>query len=113
MLLSVTLPASFAAINIAQRTLPFDAWRDIAMDSMESVGETHSLWPVQHFVGRLGSDRLAVVPGEEEPEETELAVRATVRYLLCVGFTRSSVKNVGATVKGAIKRSNKTLPAIK
>jgi thioester reductase-like protein len=100
----------FSELDVSHRALPFDAWRDVAVDSMEFIGETHPLWPVQHFVRRLGSDRPAVVPCEEQLKKMELAVQASVRYLVHVGFIRSSVNGVGATVKGAIKRSNKTWP---
>jgi hypothetical protein len=104
--------AVFSELGVDFKALPYDAWRAVAMDSMETLGETHPLWAVQHFVNPLGSERPAVVPDDEDVEETELAVRASVRYLARVGFLRVSEKGLGSAVKGAIKRSNKTWPAV-
>jgi amino acid adenylation domain-containing protein/thioester reductase-like protein len=70
--------------------LPWNDWIRSATCKMNEVGEEHSLWPVQHFLGHLGS---VVTPEKVPPqwkrESLEKAVRGNVQYLCRVGMMAS------------------------
>ena len=47
-------------------SLSWDDWTRVALAQMESVGESHPLWPVQHFLGRLGTGLSPVKQATEQ-----------------------------------------------
>jgi hypothetical protein len=75
------------------RSLSWDEWTPIALAHMEQVGETHPLWPVQHFLGRIGTGNTPPQPLQPSPEDTlrlQTIVRSNVQYLMNVGFIQLS-----------------------
>lgn len=59
-------------------------WVDRAMAHMNTVGETHPLWPVQHFL--RGEGISGPVPLESPGDGAALAVKKNAEYLSRVGF---------------------------
>lgn len=72
----------------------WEEWLLKVQDDLESEGERHVLWPVQHFLGRLGSPRAQKVNGSGfeaaevgvTSQRVEAAVRKNVEYLRDSGF---------------------------
>ena len=74
------------------RPLPWEEWIRVALAHMEDIGDSHPLWPVQHFLGRLASGNTpakSLQPTQEENSRLHEVVRRNVGYLLEVGFIRS------------------------
>ncbi|KAL3963506.1 hypothetical protein ACCO45_000510 [Purpureocillium lilacinum] len=72
-------------------SLSWDDWTRVALAQMESVGESHPLWPVQHFLGRLGTGLSPVKQATEQSvsrtdRELEKVVERNVRYLVRQGL---------------------------
>lgn len=72
----------------------WEEWLLKVQGDLESEGERHVLWPVQHFLGRLGSPPTQKVNGSGvgaaeagvSSRRVEAAVRKNVEYLLESGF---------------------------
>jgi hypothetical protein len=92
-----------AELEVPCSAIPYEQWHELAMASMNQVGDKHPLWPVQHFVGRLGTPKTNDM-AHSDIQEISLAVRSSVRYLIRSGFIQSSVAGFGGPVDGAIKR---------
>lgn len=67
--------------------LRWEEWLVRAQEDMEVTGESHPLWPVVHFLGRLGSDMPeGVEMSDIRKAEVRAAVKRNMEYLASVGF---------------------------
>lgn len=71
------------------RPAEWNAWLEKALADMNQTGESHPLWPVQHFISTGGISGPEAVSAPDE-EELGRAVRANVSYLKQVGFINSN-----------------------
>ncbi|OAQ98892.1 hypothetical protein LLEC1_00762 [Akanthomyces lecanii] len=103
--LGLAAPDFWAHVNSAldQACAPVDwaTWLERALQDMNETGESHPLWPVQHFAAGGGISGTAALSA---PDEAELgrAVRANVRYLKQVGFINGSEEQV--QLQGVLRR---------
>jgi amino acid adenylation domain-containing protein/thioester reductase-like protein len=88
-------------LEVPCQPLPWDEWKKLAIEQMYEVGDKHPLWPVQHFLGRLGGPRAEEWSKDEDFMPQRKAVRSSVNYLKSIGFVSSSVEGLGA-LNGAI-----------
>ncbi|KAH7042794.1 non-ribosomal peptide synthetase [Macrophomina phaseolina] len=67
-------------------------WMQRAQEDLDEVGEQHPLYPVQHFLGRLGSAETPQdwVEGCDEEDGLKRAVRRNLEYLVDVGFVEGT-----------------------
>ncbi|KAJ3496477.1 hypothetical protein NLG97_g2624 [Lecanicillium saksenae] len=88
-------------LDYACRPIEWTAWLERALQDMNETGESHPLWPVQHFVSEGG---IAGPTALSAPDEDELgrAVRSNVRYLKQVGFINGS--NAHVSLEGVLRR---------
>nr|UMZ45380.1 hypothetical protein [Paramyrothecium roridum] len=94
-----------AELEVPCKPLSWDEWMQRAMAQMNDVGDKHPLWPVQHFLGRLGSAHGEAIQEHEELGRQHMAVRRSVRYLRDIGFIQSSAEKIGTvTDHSVIKR---------
>jgi amino acid adenylation domain-containing protein/thioester reductase-like protein len=84
--------------------LPWEEWLERATTSMGEIGDQHPLWPVQHFVGNLGSVRAEPPSNTADYTAISMAVKKSVAYLSKIGFVQSSVDKLGSITEGTIKR---------
>ncbi|KAL6903105.1 amino acid adenylation [Trichoderma evansii] len=95
-------------LEIPCKPLSWDSWKEQVLASVNEVGESHPLWPVQHFLGQLGMTRTdeekATEPTHEQWHEV---VKSNLRYLINIGFIQSSIHKFGkADQKAAIHRQH-------
>jgi amino acid adenylation domain-containing protein/thioester reductase-like protein len=79
-------------LDVPCEPLSQDEWTHRALESMNQVGDKHPLWPVQHFLGNLGTPRSAQdieIEGSEH-KQWHMAVKMSMRYLMKVGFIQTS-----------------------
>jgi hypothetical protein len=90
--------------------LPWERWVLKAREHMDSVGEAHPLWPVQHFLGNLGlrgpSERLLAADGQGVSDRLRSAVTENVRYLMRVGFVPTREHNLADITQTVFSRSD-------
>lgn len=87
--------------------MALETWIPLALEHVEKVGDSHPLWPVQHFLGHLGAP---LSPTETTPRPKELlplqrAVRSNIKYLAHIGFVPSSTSQAGLLKADRIQRS--------
>ncbi|KAJ6783608.1 hypothetical protein PWT90_05284 [Aphanocladium album] len=89
-------------LNHACHPIEWAAWLERALQDMNETGESHPLWPVQHFVAAGGISGPTALSA---PDEAELgrAVRSNVRYLKQVGFMDGSIEQV-QQLHGVLRR---------
>lgn len=103
--LGLATPDFWAHVNseLDHACSPIDwaAWLERALADMNETGESHPLWPVQHFAAGGGIAGTATLSA---PDEAELgrAVRSNVRYLKQVGFISGSDEQV--QIQGVLRR---------
>ncbi|KAK5991160.1 Highly reducing polyketide synthase gloL [Cladobotryum mycophilum] len=72
----------------------WERWIQLAKGQIEAIGEQHPLWALQHVIDfRPQLDRPPAVV--EVDAQLRLAVRMCVRYLIRIGFIKSSGKDMG------------------
>lgn len=81
----------------------WDEWVRLAFTHMESVGEKHPLWPVQHFLGYLG--RPVLSSPAESFSNLELAVRSNMKYLARLRFISSTAAEANGASEARFGRS--------
>lgn len=82
-----------SGLEIPCKPVSWQEWIELALASMNRVGNKHPLWPVQQFLGQLGLPPTIVQlsnAGTPECEQSMSAVESNVRYLRKIGFIRSS-----------------------
>lgn len=83
-------------LEVPCQPMPWDEWAERALSSMAEIGDTHPLWPVQHFLGQLGTVRAAEeIAASPTGEDQHLAVTSSVRYLRSINFIESSAQDLG------------------
>ncbi|KAJ4163461.1 hypothetical protein LMH87_005185 [Akanthomyces muscarius] len=103
--LGLATPDFWAHVNaeLGKVCTPIDwaTWLERALQDMNETGESHPLWPVQHFAAGGGISGTATLSA---PDEAELgrAVRSNVRYLKQVGFISGADEQV--QVQGVLRR---------
>lgn len=64
------------------QSVSWDAWIELAQQDISREGELHPLWPVQQFLGTLGSEPTGYSPEcTLEASQMDEAVRMNVKYL--------------------------------
>ncbi|KAI0123358.1 hypothetical protein BJ170DRAFT_660160 [Xylariales sp. AK1849] len=86
MLVSCFWAAVENQLQLQLRPVSWDEWIEIAKQSMERERELHALWPVQHFLGALGTEITADDRSEWEMQEVVTAARRNVAYLQDMGL---------------------------
>ncbi|UNI16430.1 NRPS [Purpureocillium takamizusanense] len=84
------------------KSLSWDEWTRIALAQMEGVGEQHPLWPVQDFLGMLGTGHSPADSALRSDGELEDVVRRNVRYLVEQEFIGGAVNG---SKGGAFRRT--------
>ena len=66
----------------------WEEWLGLAQVHLQQVGDSHPLWPVQHFLGRLGvpASEAAKISSAESVDRVKDAVKSNVRYLKRIGY---------------------------
>ena len=97
--------AVWTELDIDSEPLPWSEWAPKALAHMDGVGDTHPLWPVQHFLGGLGVplDNRRVESGNNT--RSREAVRSNLRYLRQVGYISQEAGELGFISKPVISRS--------
>ena len=97
-----------AELDVPCKPVTWQEWTERALASMNQVGNTHPLWPVQHFLGQLGLPRdfaTLANAGTHECLQSQLAVHSNVQYMKKIGFIHSSVEGLGNVQReGTIRR---------
>ncbi len=76
--------------------VPLEDWKTRALENIEEVGETHPLWPVQHFLGPLGPPDNGTF-GQDE--QLVSAIRRNVKYLKEIGYIGAKFDGVPDVAK--------------
>nr|POF18032.1 nonribosomal peptide synthetase dtxs1 [Quercus suber] len=97
-----------SVLPISLQSTSWEHWISTAHLDLATVGETHPLWPVQQFLGELGS---LVWPTEDvskaEIDRVRRALKQNVAYLLDVHFIRRDLDQSTNTPDAVFKRSGK------
>ncbi|CAG9951160.1 unnamed protein product [Clonostachys rosea f. rosea IK726] len=97
-----------AELKVQCQPVSWEEWQTSAMESMNQAGEKHPLWPVQHFVSRLGKPVEKEEIDAEDYTELCRAVRSNVRYLMRIGFIQASAGEFGDIREATMKRMHTT-----
>ncbi|TVY17240.1 Nonribosomal peptide synthetase dtxS1, partial [Lachnellula arida] len=73
-------------LNLRLRTVSWDEWIELARQDMAREQELHPLWPVQQFLGALGTEVTDNDRCEWEMQEVVAAARQNIEYLRDMGF---------------------------
>lgn len=98
-----------AELDAPCQPLSWKDWSQLALESMHKFGHKHPLWPVQSFLGGLGSPS----PSAEEFDSKENrllvqeAVRGNVQYLTRIGFISSTSSQAGGVLEDIFKRQHR------
>ncbi|KAK9417247.1 putative Nonribosomal peptide synthetase [Seiridium unicorne] len=86
-------------LSIQLREVSWDEWVEVAKKDMDRTRELHPLWPVQQFLGEIGTTRTDDDKCEWDMEEIVAAIRRNVEYLQAMGLADGS-----RTFGGAVNR---------
>jgi amino acid adenylation domain-containing protein/thioester reductase-like protein len=78
-------------LGSALRPLSWEDWSSAAKTSMEGIGLSHRLWPVQTFLGQIGTGQQPECGYTEEDTRRVIAsLRSSVRHMIQVGYITGS-----------------------
>ncbi|UKZ76549.1 NRPS [Trichoderma virens FT-333] len=97
-----------SGLEVPCKPLSWQEWTELALASMNRVGNKHPLWPVQQFLGQLGLPPSIIQSsnaGTPECKQSTMAIESNMRYLRKIGFIHSSEDGFGSDQReGTIRR---------
>ncbi|KFZ19179.1 hypothetical protein V501_00783 [Pseudogymnoascus sp. VKM F-4519 (FW-2642)] len=84
--------------------VPWDDWLELARAATDQGGQQHPMWAVQHLFNHRAPLDARPAQVEDSPQ-LHLAVRASMRYLLRIGFIHSSAGKIVKAEGQVLKRS--------
>lgn len=88
-------------LQLPLRPVSWDEWIELARQDMAREQELHPLWPVQQFLGALGTEATDNDRCEWEMQEVVAAARQNIEYLRDKGLT-STEGNYGQAMDGKV-----------
>nr|POF14188.1 nonribosomal peptide synthetase easa [Quercus suber] len=97
-----------SALESRLQSVSWHEWISMARLDLTRVGETHPLWPVQQFLGRLGTVRQLSRPTiGSETERVKESLKKNVAYLLAAGLIFESSRSYNSELEPGFTRSKR------